>query len=128
MDAARLLETEQLLDDTFVPSPPEPASVEAFRRDAGEGDVEASLEIVVTRARRVATPRRGEDTEPEFLRDPVHAGVLIIRCDGPDDDPVDVDPLEDSAQRVELAVLPIAAVSRIRGIRIASARSSVSCR
>src|SRR2546427_2970358 len=106
MDAARLLEMEQLLDYTFVPSPPEPACVEAFRRDAGEGDVETSLEIVMHQARWVATPQRGEDTEPDLVRNPVHAGVLIIRCDGPDDDPVDVDPLEDSAQRVELAVLP----------------------
>src|SRR6059036_197985 len=105
MDAARLLEMEQLLDDTFVPSPPETACVEAFRRDAGEGDVETSLEIVMHQARWVATPQRGEDTEPDLVRNPVHAGVLIIRCDGPDDDPVDVDPLEDSAQRVELAVL-----------------------
>src|SRR5437870_197590 len=105
MDAARLLEMEQILDDVVIPSPPEPARVEAFRRDAGEGDVEAGLEIVVHELRWVATPQRGEDTEPDLIRNPVHAGVLIIRCDGPDDHPVDVDPPEDPPQRVELAVL-----------------------
>src|SRR5207244_1542665 len=72
-DAARRLEMEQILADVVIPSPPEPADVEAFRRDAGEGDVEAGLKIVVHQERRVATPQRGEDSEPEFLRDPIHS-------------------------------------------------------
>src|SRR3989475_4707591 len=105
MDAARLLEMEQILDDVVIPSPPEPARVEAFRRDAGEGDVEAGLKIVVHQERRVATPQRGEDSEPEFLRDPIHSSVLVIRYDSPDDHPVDVDPPEDPPQRVKLALL-----------------------
>src|SRR2546426_8478543 len=83
MDAARLLEMEQILDDVVIPSPPEPARVEAFRRDAGEGDVEAGLEIVVHELRWVATPQRGEETESDLIRNPAHAGAVGLRVFAP---------------------------------------------
>src|SRR5438093_5243937 len=56
MNASRLLKAEEISDDPLVPSPAEPARVEAFRRYAGEGDVEARLEIVVHEASRVTPP------------------------------------------------------------------------
>src|SRR5437867_83286 len=81
MDPVRLLKAEQFLDNLVIPSPAEPARVEAFRRDAGEGDVEAGLEIVVHQPRRIATPQRGEDPERDLVCVPIHPGVLVIRCE-----------------------------------------------
>src|SRR5881409_960143 len=106
VDAPRFLQPEEIPDDAIVPSPAEPARVEALRRHAGEGDVEACLEIIVHESPRVAAPERREDAEPDLLGDPIHPGVLIVRRDGPDDHAFHVNPVEDPSQRVELALLP----------------------
>src|SRR5207245_10669293 len=66
MDPVRLLKAEQFLDNLVIPSPAEPARVEAFRRDAGEGDVEAGLEMVACAERRNAKPRAVEDPKRDL--------------------------------------------------------------
>src|SRR5947199_9116071 len=106
VDGVRLLKAEELSDDPLVPSPAEPARVEASGRYAGEGDIEARLEIVVHEASRVMAPQWCEDPQSELIGDAMHQRVVVVRSDGPNDHAIDVDSPKDPPQRVELTVLP----------------------
>src|SRR5947208_2829758 len=90
----------------LAPSPAEPARVEAFGRYAGEGDIEACLEIVVHEASRVMAPQWREDPQSELIGDAIHPRMLVVRSDGANDHAIDVDSPKDPSQRVELTVLP----------------------
>src|SRR5256712_12114751 len=67
VDAQRLLQAEEISDDAIVPSPAEPARVEAFRRHARKGEVEARLQILVHELSRVAASQGREDAESDLL-------------------------------------------------------------
>src|SRR5205809_4723853 len=106
VDGVRLLKAEEISDDPLVPSPAEQARVGAFGRYAGEGDIEARLEIVVHEASRVMAPQWREDPQSELIGDAIHPRMLVVRSDGPNDHAIDVDSPKDPSQRVELTVLP----------------------
>src|SRR2546427_12513172 len=46
VDAPRLLQAEEISDDPIVPSPADPARVEAFGRHAGKSDAKARPQIL----------------------------------------------------------------------------------
>src|SRR3989304_4684150 len=106
MDTFRVMEAQEVLDDLRIPAPTEPALVEAFRGDAGKGDLESGSEVVVDEAPRIVSPQRREAPPPQFARPPVHPAVLVVRRNSSDDDPVDVDAPEDAPKGIELSGLP----------------------